>query len=129
MGRFFVRCCAPVLACAVVLAFVGTPTAGAAAPAATHSPSFVGTYTFHVSGSTTVVIDVQVNADGSATAQATSGTWSNRRRNFTLTFTFATITEVFTAKQTTKGLASKAHPGSLVINGTPAGTWYALKTG
>ena len=128
MGRLFVRFGAPLLACTLAVALLGAPAAQAATPAA-NSASFVGTYTFHILGTSPLVVDVQVNADGSATVQSNGGTWFNRRRNFTLTFSFnASLTEVFTAKQTTKGLASKAHPGSLVINGTPSGTWYAIKT-
>ena len=103
----------------------------AGATSAAHSPTFVGTYAVHgsLTGGGHVHGTLTVNADGTATDQfGKVADWSNSGKTITITYKHKSDTEVLVGTQTKKGISSRKQPGTLTVDGMPAGTWYAIKT-
>jgi hypothetical protein len=131
MRSFFVRVCAPMVLAATISAFAGAPAAGALSPDA-HAARFVGTYTvrFKISGQQGVHLGLlAVKAGGTASDNTgRTATWSNTGPVFTLVYVDPKVAEVFTARETQRGLASRKNPGTYTSNGDPDGIWWAVKT-
>jgi len=129
MSSFCRRFLAPIVAAAGIVTMAGAPAANAVAPHA-NSATFVGTYTVHFnSGSGYQTGTLTLNADGSDHDQiGFIGTWSNTGKAITFSLTYPPIiNEVFTGKQTKKGLCSKKAPCNYTYNGAAYGVWYAVK--
>jgi hypothetical protein len=116
---------------ALTLAFAGAPHAGALAPNA-HAARFVGTYTvrFRIDRQHGVHLGLlTVDADGTASDNTgRTATWSNKGTAFTLVYVDPKITEVFTAQESPRGLATRRHPGTYTSNGERRGIWWATRT-
>ena len=70
-----------------------------------------------------------VNADGTASDNTgRTATWSNKGTEFTLLYVDPKITEVFTAQESKRGLATRKNPGTYTSNGKPGGIWWATNT-
>jgi len=111
---------------AMATGFGGTP-AGATVLTV---PSAAGTYngTFDFSGGSALKGVVVLKATGafSISGGGPKGKWSQKGMQVTLSGKDGAETYVFIAPLTTKGLGSKASPGTFTANSEAAGTWYAV---
>jgi hypothetical protein len=112
-------------------AVFATPAPAAQATTRATDPSFVGTYTAHYNytGQPPSRGTITVDADGTAIDELSNvGYWSNLKHQLSITWIHPPYSLLLTAKQHLNGnLASKGRPGAITVNGTPDGTWYAIK--
>jgi hypothetical protein len=115
-----------VLALCVGLAFVEVPAAGAARTE--NSAAFVGTYKVTVKSPSRGTATWTINADGSfVTSGGGFGTWSNKDTTITLRGMANGTHFRFVGRKTRAGISTRYHPGTVYVNGTPGGTWFAIK--